>query len=228
MSIIDNYKKIKEGLERIAASAGRDKEEIKIVAVTKTFPAATVQEAIDSGISLIGENKIQEAKAKAAELKGNFALHLIGHLQSNKARDAVRLFDVIHSIDKLSTAVKIDEEAAKINKIQKILVQVNTSGEDTKSGVQPADAIDLCAEILKLRNIELLGLMTIGPFSDDGERVRNSFGTLRNLLAEINMKLGIRLRELSMGMTSDYATAVQEGATIVRIGSAIFGNRNYT
>ncbi len=226
MGIIDNYKQIKEDIEKIAASAGRN-EEIKIVAVSKTFPASMVQEAIDSGINLIGENKVQEAKGKAAELKGSFSLHLVGHLQSNKARDAVRLFDLIHSLDKSGTAERVNEEAGRINKIQKILVQVNTSGEETKSGAEPADTAKLCSEILKLKNIELLGLMTIGPLTDDAARIGKSFGMLRDLLAEINTKLGISMRELSMGMTSDYAIAVREGATMVRIGSAIFGNRNY-
>ena len=228
MGIIDNYKKIKEDIQKIAASAGRGNNDIKIVAVSKTFPAAAVQEAIDSGITLIGENKVQEAKNKAAELKGDFSLHLVGHLQSNKTRDAVRIFDLIHSLDKLGTAEKIDDEAAKINKIQKILVQVNTSEEETKSGIEPADAISLCSEILKLKNIELLGLMTIGPLTDDADDIRKSFKMLNELLTEINMNLGINLRELSMGMTSDYSIAVTEGATIVRIGSAIFGNRNYS
>ena len=228
MGIIDNYKKIKEDIQKSAVSAGRGNEDIKIVAIGKTFPAAVIQEAVDSGITVFGENKVQEAKNKAAELKGDFSLHLVGHLQSNKARDAVRLFDLIHSLDKVGTAEKIDDEAGRINKIQKILVQVNTSGEETKSGVEPADAINLCSEILKLKNTRLLGLMTIGPLTDNPEKIRKSFRRLKELLEEINSKLGISLRELSMGMSSDYSIAVAEGATIVRIGSAIFGNRNYS
>jgi hypothetical protein len=227
MGIIDNYKKIKDDIKKIAASAGRGNEEIKIVAVGKTFSAAVLQEAIDSGISLIGENKLQEAGSKARELRGNFSLHLVGHLQSNKAKNAVRLFDLIHSIDKLSTAQKLDDEAGKINKIQKILIQINTTGEETKYGIEPDEAINLCPEIMKLKNIEFMGLMTIGPLTDDINSIHKSFKTLRELLVLINSTLGINLRELSMGMTSDYPVAVEEGATIVRIGAAIFGNRNY-
>lgn len=228
MSIIDNYKKIKEEIEKIAVSSGRKGEDVQIVAVTKTFPAETLQEAIDSGIVLIGENKVQEAGRKIKEIRGDYSLHLVGHLQSNKAKEAVALFDVIHSIDKLSTAEKVNKEAGRINKVQKILVQVNTSGEETKSGTLPGGALSLCDGISKLENIELLGLMTIGPFTDDEERISKAFRQLKNLLMEINAALKTDLRELSMGMTSDYKIAVREGATLVRIGSAIFGQRDYT
>ncbi len=228
MSIIDNYTRIEQEIQKIASSAGRDHEQIKIVAVSKTFPANIVQEAIDSGIMLLGENKIQEAKGKIQELNGKFSLHLVGHLQSNKAKDAVNLFDVIHSIDKLSTAEKVNNEAQKIGKIQKILIQVNTSGEETKSGVESEEAIDLCKEIMELCSIEVLGLMTIGPLTNDEHSIRGSFKMLKSLLDKINSKLEVKMRELSMGMSSDYAIAIEEGATMVRIGSVIFGQRNYS
>ncbi len=228
MSIIDNYNKIKSHIREIAASTGREHEKIKIVAVSKIFPAATVQKAIDSGIWLFGENKVQEAKGKIQELNGEFSFHLVGHLQSNKAKDAVKLFDVIHSIDKVSTAERVNSEAKKISKIQKILIQVNTSGEETKSGVDPEEVFDLCSNIIGLDNIEVLGLMTIGPFTDDEQSIRKSFKILKNLLDDINSKLGFNLQELSMGMSSDYPIAIEEGATMVRVGSAIFGQRNYS
>lgn len=227
MSIIENYKKIIQEIKDIAAASGRGKEEIKVVAVSKTFPSDIIQDAIDSGIRLLGENKVQEAKAKCTELKGDYSLHLIGHLQSNKAKDAVKLFDVIHSIDKLSTAVKVDKEAGKIDKIQKILIQVNTSGEDTKSGIQPEKTAGLFTELLKLQNIELLGLMTIGPFTSNEVNIRKSFRLLKDLLNEVNSGNKCELKELSMGMSSDYRIAIEEGATILRIGSAIFGQRTY-
>ena len=227
MSIAENYNKIIATINKIASSAGRDPEEIEIVTVSKTFPAQIVQEAIDSDIKLFGENRLQEAKSKIALLKGEFTFHLVGHLQSNKSRDAVGLFDIIHSIDKLSTANKVNREAEKIQKVQKILVQVNTSGEDTKSGTVPEDALDLCREILKLNNLKLLGLMTIGPFTDDKDKIRSSFVLLRKILDNINRSLDINLKELSMGMSNDYQIAVEEGATMIRIGSAIFGDRNY-
>ena len=227
MSIIENYRSIVDKVERIAVSAGRNPQEIKIVSVSKTFPAKAVQEAIDNGIVLFGENKIQEAKQKIAELNGEFEMHFIGHLQSNKSKDAVRLFDVIHSIDKISTAVKIDEEAGKTGKIQKVLVQVNTSGEDSKSGVHPGETVNICREILSLKSTKLTGLMTIGPLTEDEDSIRSSFRMLRNLLYKTNAELGLCMKELSMGMSSDYGIAIEEGATLLRIGSAIFGKRTY-
>ena len=228
MSINEKYRKLCDEIKRISASAGRNADTIKIVAVSKTFPSHTIQEAIDQGLYLFGENKVQEAKQKIPELRGSFSFHLVGHLQSNKARDAVKLFDLIHSIDKTSTANKLDFEAKKINKVQKILVQVNTSGEDTKSGIEPEDTIELFKEILILQNISILGLMTIGPLTEDKNRIRESFKILKNILAEVNKELGININELSMGMSSDYPIAIEEGATMLRIGSAIFGERNYS
>jgi PLP dependent protein len=228
MSIFENYREICEDVGRICVSIGRNPGSIKIVAVSKTFPSGAVQEAIDHGILLFGENKVQEAKQKIAQLKGEFNLHLIGHLQSNKAKDAVKIFDLIHSIDKFSTALKTDDEAKKINKVQKILLQVNTSGEDTKSGIMPEETIIICKDILTLKNLEIDGLMTIGPLTEDADSIRTSFRMLKSLLAEVNMRLGIDMDELSMGMSSDYKIAVEEGATMLRIGSAIFGQRTYT
>ena len=226
ITVGENYSRITGFVRETALGAGRDPEGIRVVAVSKTVSASVVQEAIDGGIRLFGENRIQEAKAKIPELKGDFAFHLVGHLQSNKARDAVRLFDVIHSIDKIGTAEKVDEEARRAGKVQKVLAQVNTSGEESKAGVTPDGALDLCRAVQGLRNIELLGLMTIGPLTDDESAVRASFAMLRELLEKINGGLGTHMKELSMGMSSDYRIAVEEGATMVRIGTAIFGSRN--
>jgi pyridoxal phosphate enzyme (YggS family) len=228
MSLFDNFRAIRERIDAIALSAGRNPGEVSIIAVTKTHPPAAIQEAIDAGIRIFGENRVQEAKTKIPSLSGEFSFHLVGHLQSNKARDAVELFSVIESIDKQSTAEKVDREAEKIRKVQKILVQVNTSGEETKSGAEPSHALELCRGILALKNLELTGLMTIGPLTDDEQRIRESFRMLRNLLKDINARLGLDLRELSMGMSSDYPIAVEEGATMVRIGTAIFGTRSLT
>ncbi len=227
MNYFQNYSHIRNSIDDRARAAGRSPEDIRIVAVSKTFPPDSVQAAIDQGIRLFGENKVQEAKGKIAALSGDFRFHLVGHLQSNKARDAVRLFDLIHSIDKVSTAHKVGEEATRINKTQKVLVQVNTSGEDTKSGIDPADALELCREIPTIAGIELVGLMTIGPLEGDEKAVRASFALLRTLRDDIVKRLGIGLDELSMGMSGDYLAAVDEGATLVRIGSAIFGRRSY-
>lgn len=225
MSIIDNYNHIKAKIQSIANDVGRDPATITLIAVSKTFPPHIIQEAIDNGITLFGENRVQEAKAKIPQLKGNFTIHLVGHLQSNKAKDAVKLFDCIHSIDKLSTAIEVDREAKKINKIQNILIEVNTSGEPSKFGVEPENAIELCRPILDLQNIKCLGLMTIGPLTEDRNRIREAFKQLRLLKEEINATLNVSLHELSMGMSGDFDIAIEEGATMVRIGTAIFGQR---
>jgi pyridoxal phosphate enzyme (YggS family) len=225
MGVIENYKRIRDEIGAIAASTGRNIGDIRIIAVSKTFDAPIIQEAIDGGIRLFGENKVQEAKRKIPVLAGDFAFHMLGHLQTNKARDAVRLFDVIHTIDKISTAGAVADEAARAGKRQKVLIQVNASGEETKSGIDPGDAVSLARGVTGLADLELLGLMTMAPFTDDPVPVRNSFRIARRTLDDINRDLGLALRELSMGMSADYRIAVEEGATLVRIGTAIFGQR---
>lgn len=225
VKVYDAYHKVIEEIGNVAARAGRTPDEVQVVAVSKTVSVAVIQSAIDAGILLFGENRVQEAAAKIPQLRGKFTFHLVGHLQSNKAKEAVRLFEMIHSIDKESTARKVDTEAAKIGKKQKILVQINTSGEATKSGVEPDDAKALCESIMQCNNLELCGLMTIGPLTEDEKAIRSSFRMLRNLRDEINASLGLSMKELSMGMSSDFAIAVEEGATMVRIGTLIFGTR---
>ena len=226
MSIIENYTRIEKEIALIAAASGRDSGKIRIVAVSKTFDEKSVQEAIDAGIRVFGENKVQEARKKIPALRGDFTFHMVGHLQSNKARDAVHLFDLIHSIDKTETALAVDREAGRIGKRQKVLIQVNASGEVSKSGIEPGTARELAARVMEMKNIELLGFMTMAPFTDSEATIRGTFRAARRLLDEINGSLGIALAELSMGMSSDYRIAVEEGATLVRIGTAIFGNRD--
>ena len=228
MSIRENYDSVHESAVKAAISSGRNPDEIRLIAVSKTYGADTVQDAIDSGILLFGENKVQEARDKIPLLHGNFDFHLIGHLQSNKAKDAVKLFSTIHSLDKISTAEKIDNEAGKINKTIDIFVQVNTSKEDSKSGVEVELTEELCAQIQLASNLKLTGLMTIGPAGGNIQDAVKSFVTLRNLKEKINSSLSINMTELSMGMSGDYIEAIKEGATIIRVGSAIFGNRDYT
>lgn len=225
MSIIENYNRILNEIHEIAASRGRNPDEINLIAVSKTFDGSVVQGAIDAGIRLFGENKIQEARAKIPGLKGDFVFHMIGHLQSNKAKDAVGMFDMIHSIDSINTAEKVNIEAAGMGKKQKVLIQVNASGEHSKSGVSPASAIELAQQIIGLSSLDLKGLMTMAPFTEDTELIRGAFRKTREMLERINSALGLDLRELSMGMSSDYRIAVEEGATLVRIGTAIFGHR---
>jgi len=225
MSIIDNYNRIRSDVAAVAAASGRNPTGVRIIAVCKTIDAVAVQEAIDSGIRLFGENIVQEAKRKIPTLKGDFAFHMIGHLQTNKARDAVGLFECIHSIDKFSTAARVDHEAGRIGKVQKILIQVNASREQSKSGVPPESLPELVMQTLDLRNLELHGLMAMAPFTSEERPVRDSFKTTRELLEDINARFNLSLSELSMGMSADYRVAVEEGSTMVRIGTAIFGER---
>ena len=226
MSIADRYKKITEEVFSTAARCGRNPDEITILAVSKTVGHSVVQEAIDSGISFFGENRIQEAKAKIPLLHGNFSFQMIGHLQSNKSSDAVKLFDLIHSIDKLSTAQALNKAAEKYGKIQKILIQIKTHAEDTKSGISPEDSLKLAENIISLNNLELQGVMTIGPITDDASVTRSAFRETAKLLVRLNSEFGLNMRHVSMGMSGDFGIAVEEGATILRIGSSIFGERN--
>jgi len=228
MTIIDNYNKIKDAINETALKCGRIPDEIKIISVSKTFDALIIQEAIDSGIRIFGENKIQEAKEKFPMLKGDFELHMIGHLQSNKIRDALSLFEVIHSIDKVSTALKLNNEAEKTGKTQKILLQLKTTDEVTKNGADAAEIISIAETIIEMKNLKLEGIMSIGPNTSEKNLIQKSFIETAKTLDIINSRLNLDLKELSMGMSGDYTIAVKEGATIVRIGSAIFGNRDYS
>lgn len=227
MYVKDNYTSLRLEIDRIAKNCGRDPEEITLLPVSKTFPAETIQGAIDAGLSLFGENKVQEAKDKCAVLTGNYELHLIGHLQSNKAKDAVKLFSLIHSIDKASTARKLSAAAENIEKIQDILLQVNLSGESSKNGTAEGEVLQLFDEIRDCHNLRCLGLMTIGPTDGDNDAIRTCFAGLRELKQTIESERNVTLPHLSMGMSGDYKIAIEEGATMVRIGSAIFGKRDY-
>jgi pyridoxal phosphate enzyme (YggS family) len=227
MTIAESYHSICGTVRAKALSCGRDPDEIGIIAVSKSFPVSAMREALDAGITVFGENKVQEAKLKVEAFSGYQELHLVGHLQSNKAKEAVRIFDLIHSIDKPDTARKVDLEAAKAGKVQRILVQVNTSGEASKSGIDPAGALDVCRQIMNCGNLSLEGLMTVGPLTDDERIIRESFSKLARLRDTIRGNTGLPLPHLSMGMSDDFTIAIEEGATMLRIGSAIFGNRTY-
>jgi len=227
MTIIDNYNRIRDKVIETAIKCSRDPDQIRILPVSKTFSSQIIQEAINSGINIFGENKIQEAGEKKSVLKGHFEFHMIGHLQSNKVREAVSLFEVIHSVDKLSTASKLNSEAEKQGKIQKILLQLKTTDEITKYGASTEEVISLAERISSMTNLKLEGLMTIGPNSSDKMLIQKSFIETAGVLDIINNRLKLNLSELSMGMSGDYTVAIKEGATIVRIGSAIFGDRNY-
>ena len=219
-------------IRKAASSCNREAGSIRLVAVTKTVPAERIREATAYGISIIGESYIKEARDKYDLLTGiPVSWHFIGHLQTNKAKYAVKMFDLIHSVDSVRLAEELDLQAKKINKVQNILIQINIGKEKTKSGIGEEDAPDLINELPRFKNILVKGLMVIPPYYDDPERVRPYFSALRNLrdsiLSSIDSRLlrNISLEELSMGMSGDFETAIEEGATLVRIGTALFGER---
>ena len=219
---------IKERIRQAAESCNRDADSVRLVTVSKTIAAEIVKEAIDAGVTILGENYVQEARDKfKALVQYPVSWHFIGHLQSNKAKYAVRLFDLIHSVDSLKLARELDKQAGKVDKIQQILVQVNISAEDTKSGISTDEAPRLIAEISQLKNLAVKGLMTMPPYFYQPEKVQPFFADLRELRDQIKEQSlpNVFLDELSMGMTGDFEVAIKEGATLVRIGTAIFGER---
>jgi len=207
-----------------AERAGRDAETIKLVAVTKNVGIPKIREAITGGVTIIGENRIQEAREKFNEIGSTVQWHFIGHLQTNKVKYLFDIFSLIHSVDSLPLAEEIQKRAEKKGIKTDILIEVNISGEKTKFGILPERVIALARDISKLKNINLKGLMTIPPFSESPEDLRQHFRMLRTLLTDVK-KDGIKINELSMGMSNDFEVAIEEGATIIRIGTAIFGER---
>jgi pyridoxal phosphate enzyme (YggS family) len=219
---------IKERIRKACESCSRDANSVRLVAVSKTIAAGTVKEAIEAGVTVLGENYIQEAREKFNTLvQYPVSWHFIGHLQSNKAKYAVRLFDLIHSVDSFKLARELDKQAKKLDKIQRILVQVNIGAEDTKSGISADEAPGLISEISRLENLSIRGLMTMPPYFYQPEKVKPFFAALRELRDRIKAQApaNVSLEELSMGMTGDFEVAIEEGATLVRIGTAIFGER---
>jgi len=219
---------IKQRIRQAAESCNRDADSVRLVTVSKTIAAEIVKEAIDAGVTILGENYVQEARDKfKALVQYPVSWHFIGHLQSNKAKYAVRLFDLIHSVDSLKLARELDKQAGKVDKIQQILLQVNISAEDTKSGISTDEAPRLIAEISQLKNLSVKGLMTMPPYFYQPEKVQPFFAALRELRDQLKEQSlpNVSLDELSMGMTGDFEVAIKEGATLVRIGTAIFGER---
>jgi len=218
------FAKINNAIALAAKKARRDPSEIQLLAVSKTQPAEAIQEAIRVGITHFGENKVQEARGKIDEL-GRGVWHLIGHLQSNKVKEAVRLFDSIESVDRADLAQEINHRAEDLGKIQSVLLQVNIAGESTKFGCAPDAARALAEAINNLPRLSLHGLMTIAPYSPEPEKSRPHFAGLRELRDRVEADTGLRLPVLSMGMSGDFAVAIEEGSTCVRIGTALFGER---
>lgn len=225
--IAENIKYVRDRIAERCVKAGRDPQDITLIAVSKTVGAEAIKEAIESGIKDFGENRAQDLRDKAPLLPPEIHWHFIGHLQSNKIKYVVGTAKLIHSIDTLELAVEVNEAAQKRNIVQKILLEVKTSGEESKFGITSAEKLFAIAEAVKnLKNLDFCGLMTMAPLVDDEAVIRNSFRTLRKLKDELE-SAGFILPDLSMGMTGDFEFAIDEGATLVRIGTAIFGERNY-
>ena len=218
---------MKDRINKAALRCNRAPESIHLVAVSKTIPANRIREAIEAGVTTLGESYVQEARNKFNVLGAyQVSWHFIGHLQSNKAKYAVRLFDLIHSVDTLKLARELNKQANKVNKIQDVLIQINISKEPSKSGSDIENAANLIKDIVLFENLSVKGLMAIPPFFNNPEKTRPYFIALRNLRDQIQKALpGVVLDELSMGMTGDFEAAIEEGATLVRIGTAIFGER---
>jgi len=223
-SVKENLLKVMERIEQAALRARRDPKEIKLVAVSKTVDPARIQEAIEAGATILGENYIQEAHQKVAAIGRPVAWHLIGHLQSNKARVAVQLFDMIHSLDSVHLAEELNRRAIQASRVIKVLIEVNLSGESTKFGADEEKLFTLAGRMKDLDHLSLEGLMTMPPFFDAPEESRPYFVELRKWKERMERE-GVVIRELSMGMSNDFEIAVEEGATYVRVGTAIFGAR---
>ena len=219
--------RVRERIARAAERAGRSADDITLIAVSKTFDSTTVQQAVDAGARDLGENRVQEAIAKVGVVQGEARWHLIGHLQSNKARQAVEAFDVIHTIDSNQLADRLDRIAGDLGRRPSVLVQVDLAHEPTKSGADESELPAIVEALESASHLEFRGLMTLPPFFDSPEQARPYFRKLREILEGLNRDRSTdqRLTELSMGMTNDFEVAIEEGATMVRVGTAIFGVR---
>ena len=221
-AIPENLKRVQDRIADVAHRSGRSAKDVTLIAIAKTWPADVVQQVVDAGGKVLGESRVQEAQHKVNAVKGAVSWHLVGHLQRNKVKVALPLFDLIHSVDTLRLANEISRRAARQNTAVRVLVQVNTSGEASKFGAAPEEAMDLVGQIDDLEGVAVAGLMTIG--APDPKTARSNFVALR----EIGDRIVVHkphATALSMGMTGDFEVAIEEGATMVRVGTAIFGQR---
>lgn len=225
--ITERLARVREQIARAAERAGRDAEKITLIAVSKTFDPATVQQAVDAGARDLGENRVQEAVPKAGQISGDVRWHLIGHLQSNKARQAVETFEFIHTIDSKELVERLDRIAGELGRRPKVLIQVDLAHEPTKSGADESELASIIETVDHAQHLEFQGLMVLPPFFDSPEQTRPYFRRLREILEGLNSNRTPerKLTELSMGMSHDFEVAIDEGATMVRVGTAIFGSR---
>ena len=228
MGVRENVQKIKERIERACERAGRDPGEVSILAASKTRTPEEIREVFEAGIRLFGENRVQEARDKIPLLSDlSIEWHMIGHLQRNKVKYAVNLFDVVESLDSKELADELEKRLSKVGKKMRVFIEVKLSPEETKHGCSPEEVLELARYVLSLEHLKLEGLMTVPPYFEDLELVRPYFRKLREIRDNLEDALGVNLPHLSMGMSHDFEVAVEEGATIVRIGTAIFGERMY-
>ncbi len=228
MDLESNLKAVQERIRAACARVNRDPGGVSLLAVTKTHPPEIVAEAARLGLTLFGESKVQEAKGKIPLCPGRVRWHLVGHLQTNKCRDAVELFEMIQSVDSLHLAEELNKRCEQASKTMPILLEVNVAGEATKFGYKPEQLLADLERITQLPRLEIHGMMTIPPYSPVPERARPMFRQVRDLKERCEQAIGAPLPQLSMGMSADFEVAIEEGATIVRIGTAIFGERTAT
>ncbi len=227
-TLAESLAEVRSRIDAASRRAGRAPADVKLMAVTKGFPRAVVLEAMSAGVTLFGENRVQEAEAKFSGMPGECEVHLIGHLQTNKARAAAGLFSCVQSIDSVHTAASLDSRCAERGASIDVLLELNTSSEESKSGFRSRDELLSGLQVVgKLSRLRLRGLMTVGPLTDDAAKIRASFSVLRTLFEEIRAGLP-GFDTLSMGMSGDFEIAIEEGATLVRLGTALFGPRRAT
>ena len=227
--ITSNISNVKKRISEAANAAGRSENDVTLIAVSKTKPVEMIKEAYDTGIRDFGENKVQEIVDKYPKLPSDIRWHLIGHLQTNKVKYIIDKVCMIHSVDSYKLAQEISRQAVKHNVTVDILIEVNVAGEESKFGVSPSDALELCKNISTLPRVRIRGLMTVAPITDNPEENRPVFSALRQLFVDIDGKNidNVCMDCLSMGMSGDYTVAIEEGATFVRVGTSIFGQRDY-
>jgi PLP dependent protein len=224
-SIAENLARVREQIAQAAAEAGRSVDDVELVAISKTHDAERVRKAIDAGQTLFGESRVQEARVKIPELPSNLRWHFVGHLQKNKIRHTLPLFELIHGIDSLALAQDMNRIAEDEGMHPRVLLEVNVAGEGSKFGFTPEKLGEEMESLLALPRLSILGLMTIPPIAEEAEASRRFFVELRELRDRLQTEFRVDLAQLSMGMTQDYPVAVEEGATLVRVGTAIFGER---
>jgi pyridoxal phosphate enzyme (YggS family) len=225
VSIAENLERVREQIAQAALKAGRTANEIELVAITKTHPAEKVREAVEAGYTLFGESRVQEARAKIPELPSHLRWHFVGHLQKNKIRHALPLFELFHGIDSLALAEEMNRIAAADGMHPRVLLEINMAGEESKFGFKPESVRREMESLLALSRLTIEGLMCIPPLAEEADTSRKYFVQLRELRDSLESEFQLKLPQLSMGMTQDFCVAVEEGATLVRVGTAIFGER---